>query len=220
MHEEIVQGTDAWKQLRCGRATGSNFDACLAKGKGNAEATGRRNYRIRLALERLTGKVQESGFKSAAMQHGTETEPLARMMYEAATGYIVEEVPFIQHKFLMAGVSPDGLIGSDGMVEFKCPTPAIHWEYLQLNGGEVPSEYWAQTTGQMWCSGRQWVDFVSYCPEFPPELQLHIVRYQRNESVIAEFDAGISKFLRDVDMTVAEVKALAAARGVANGTTV
>ena len=154
------------------------------------------------------------------MQHGTETEPLARMMYEAATGYIVDEVPFIQHKFLMAGVSPDGLIGGDGLVEFKCPTPAVHWGYLQLQAGEVPSEYWAQTTGQMWCSGRQWVDFVSYCPEFPPELQLHIVRYQRDEKVITEFDAGISKFLRDVDLTVAEMKALAVARGAANGTTV
>lgn len=220
MSDLIVQGSPEWLALRLGRATGSNFDACLAKGKGNAEASTRAQYRVRLAVERMTGKVMETGYKSAAMQQGTEREPYARMAYEAATGHLVEEVPFVQHPFLMAGVSPDGLIGSDGLVEFKSPTPAVHWDYLHLDEGQPPSEYKWQVYGQMWVANRSWCDFVSFNPDFPPELQLHIVRVHRNEELIAELDAGVAKFLRDVDLTVAEMRALAAARRVANDTAV
>lgn len=218
--QDIKQGDPGWFALRLGKATGSNFDACLAKGKGTAEATTRRNYRIKLALERLNGSVISSGFKSSAMEQGTEREPYARLAYEDATGNLVEEVPFVPHKFLMAGVSPDGLVGDDGLVEIKSPSAPVHWDYLQLKDGEVPDAYHSQVVGQLWITGRKWVDFVSYSPEFPAELQLHIVRYQRDEKVIAEFDAGISKFLRDVDLTVAEMKALAVARGAVNDTAV
>lgn len=208
---DVIQGTAEWLQLRCGRATGSNFDACLAKGKGGAEATTRRNYRVRLALEQITGKVMESGFKSSAMDQGTEREPYARMGYESRTGHIVQEVAFVPHSFLMAGVSPDGLVGEQGMVEFKCPTPAVHWEYLQLTG-EPPSEYKAQVMGQMWVTGRKWCDFVSYNPDFPEELQLHVVRVARDKFYIAQLDAEVTLFLRDVTKTVSEIRALASQR--------
>ena len=211
MSNEIIQGSEAWFRLRIGRATGSNFDACLAKGKGSAEAATRRQYRVRLAIERITGKVMESGFKSAAMNQGTEREPFARMGYEAQTGHIVKEVSFVPHEFLMAGVSPDGLIDDDGMVEFKCPTPAVHWDYLQLSG-KAPSEYQAQVMGQLWVTGRKWVDFVSYNPEFPESLQLHIVRVERDEAYIQAMDAEISRFLAEVNLTVKEIKELAEAR--------
>lgn len=211
MTEQIIQGTDAWLQLRAGRATGSNFDACMAKGRGSDEATTRRNYRVRLALERLTGKVMESGFKSPAMAGGIEREPLARMAYEACTGHIVDEVPFIAHDYLMAGVSPDGLVGDDGMIEVKCPTPAVHWEYLQL-ADSPPREYKWQVFGQLWVSKRKWVDFVSYNPDFEESLQLHIVRIHRDEELISSMNIGVTKFLHDVDVTVKEMRDLAAAR--------
>lgn len=214
MSDQIIQGTDEWKELRRGRATGSNFDACMAKGKGKEEASTRAQYRVRLAIERLTGRVLESNFKSKDMLRGTENEPFARMAYEAQTGYIVDEVPFIPHKFLMAGISPDGLVGPDGMTEFKCPTPAVHWSYLQLTD-QPPPEYKWQVYGEMWVSGRQWVDFVSYNQDFPLELQLHIVRVHRDEraiQAIAELDAGVSLFLADVEKTVASMKEEAAKR--------
>lgn len=211
MPDEIIQGTPEWFAQRLGRATGSNFDACLAQGKGSAEAATRAQYRVRLAVERLTGKVMESGFKSAAMNHGTETEPFARMAYEARTGYMVQETSFVPHQFLMAGVSPDGLINADGMVEIKCPTPAVHWEYLKLTN-EPPAAYKWQVYGQMWITERKWVDFVSFNPDFPESLQLHIVRVHRNETLIQELNSGVAKFLYDVDATVKEMKALAEAR--------
>lgn len=198
--------------MRRGRATGSNFDACIAKGKGSEEARTRAQYRVRLAIERLTGKVAESGFKSADMNRGTEQEPFARMAYESLTGSIIEEVPFIPHKFMMAGVSPDGLVGGDGMTEFKCPTPAVHWEYLQLTN-QPPNEYKAQVYGQLMVTERKWVDFCSYCPDFPPELQLHVVRVYRDEAYITELSHGIAKFLLDVDATVKQMRELVEIRG-------
>lgn len=207
---EIIQGSEAWFALRLGRATGSNFDAVLSKGKAGAEAVGRRNYRIRLALERKTGKVLEHGFKSQAMQDGNEREPFARMGYEARTGNFVKEVSFVPHKFLQAGVSPDGMVNDDGLVEIKCPTQAVHWEYLQLN--DCPSEYKAQVQGQLWVTGRQWCDFVSYNPDFPEELQLHVVRVLRDEPYIKNLEAEVSRFLAEVTVTIKEIEALAAER--------
>ena len=201
---DVIQGSSEWFELRRGRATGSNFDACMAQGR-DGEATTRRNYRVRLALERLTGKVMESGFKSSAMDQGTEREPFARMALEARMGYIVEEVSFIPHRFLQAGVSPDGMIGADGMAEFKCPTPAVHWDYLHLT--TVPSEYKAQVMGQMWVAQRQWCDFASFNSDFPEALQLHVVRVYRDEAYIQKIEEAVTKFLADVDATVEAMRA-------------
>ena len=211
MSEAIIQGSPEWFALRAGRATGSNFDAVLAQGKGSAEATTRAQYRVRLAIERITGKVMESGYKNSAMQHGTDTEPLARMAYEEKTGNIVEEVAFVQHEYLMAGVSPDGLIGSNGMIEIKCPTPAVHWEYLQLTD-KPPAAYKAQVYGQLWVAKREWCDFVSYSPDFPEPLQLHIFRVYRDEKYIKTLADGVAKFLYDVEKTVKEMRELAEQR--------
>lgn len=208
MTEEIMQGSEAWFALRLGRATGSNFDAVLSKGKGSAEATGRRNYRVRLALERVTGKALEPGFTSRAIEDGKEREQWARMGYEEKTGAIVHELAFVPHKFLQAGVSPDGVVSTDGLVEIKCPTQAIHLEYLSLFG-ESPTEYKAQIQGQLWVTERKWCDFVSYNPDFPESLQLHITRVYRDEAYIQTLENEISKFLHEVTITVNEIKEMA-----------
>jgi hypothetical protein len=196
-------------------ATGSHFADVMATGKGGAEATGRRNYRMRLALELVTGKVAKSTFSgNAHTERGKELEPFARMAYESITGHIVEEVPFIPHDFLKCGVSPDGLIGADGMVEFKCPIPSIHWEYLKLDG-QPPAEYKWQVYGEMWVAKRKWNDFVSYCEDMPESLQTHITRVHWDDKIIAELDAGVSKFLAEVAVTVKEIQELATQKAAA-----
>ena len=211
MNDTIIQGSPEWLALRLGLPTGSHFGEVMAAGKGGAESTTRRNYRMRLALEIVTGKVLESTFKgNGHTERGHEREPFARMGYEAITGSIVQEVPFVKHKFLACGVSPDGLVDDDGMVEFKCPIPAIHWDYLQLPAGVPPAEYKWQVYGEMWVTGRRWNDFVSYCEEMPAELQLHINRVHWDDKIIAELDAGVSKFLAEVNVTVQEIRDFAA----------
>ena len=212
----IEQGSPEWFELRRGLATGSHFAEVMAQGKGGAESTTRRNYRMKLALEIVTGKVIESSFKgNAHTERGKEQEPFARMAYESITGHIVVETDFVKHKYLNAGVSPDGLVNDDGLVEFKCPIPAIHWEYMQLPAGTPPAEYKWQVYGEMWVTERRWNDFVSYCEDMPEELQTHINHVHWDDKIIAELEAGVSKFLAEVKATVQEIQQFAKSKSAA-----
>lgn len=201
----MIQGSEEWFAARLGRATASRFEDLLATTKTGVSAS-RANYRAQLVCERMTGKAEES-FESAAMKWGTENEPFARMAYEAETGLIVEETGFIQHPELMAGASPDGLVGTDGGFECKCPNTATHIETL-LKG--MPTKHAPQVQGCMWLTGRKWWDFVSYDPRMPEKLQLYIQRIPRDEEYIAKLAAEVSIFLSEVDQLVAELEKKAA----------
>lgn len=192
-----VQGSEAWKKERAGHCTASRFKDVLAKIK-TGEAAVRRNYRVQLVTERLIGAPIANGFTSKAMEWGTQTEPLARMAYEAHTSEPVLETGFLLHPSLdWCGASPDGLVGSDGLIEIKCPEPHTHMEWLL--DAVIPSEHIAQVQGQLWITGRKWCDFVSFDPRFPENLRLLVVRVGRNESYIAELERQVKLFLDEVD---------------------
>jgi len=194
---DCEQGSDEWRMARLGLATASRFADVMATLKSGGEAATRRNYRTELVVERLTYKPTES-FLSRPMQIGIEREPLARGEYEALMGCAVQEVGFVLHPEFECGASPDGLIGLNGGIELKCPTVGVHFDYLKLPAGECPSEYRWQVQGAMWLTGRLWWDFVSYCPEFPPELQLIRRRVLRDESAIDKLEAGVKAFMQEV----------------------
>lgn len=192
-----IQGTSEWFAERCGMATASRFKDVLAKIK-SGESASRRNYKAQLVCERLTGNPAES-FSNAAMEWGTLHEPIARLAYEAKAGEVVSQVGFMKHETLMAGASPDGLIWDDGMIEIKCPNTATHIETL-LNGmdsGHIP-----QVQGQMWIAGRQWVDFASFDPRLPADMQLHIQRIMRDDEYIKTLQAEVTVFLNEVDALI------------------
>lgn len=190
------QGSIEWLAARAGKATGSRAKDILAKIK-TGEAAARRNYRVQLVTERLTGAPQESGFVSDAMKWGTEQEPFARMAYEAQTANIVQEAGFIYLPDIQAGCSVDGLVASDGVTEYKCPNSATHIEWLLA--GVLPSEHKPQILHNLWITGRQWCDFASYDPRLPENLQLFIVRYERVEKEIQEHEKAVIEFLGEVD---------------------
>jgi putative phage-type endonuclease len=195
----IEQGTPEWFAQRLGKVTASRVADIIAKTKTGVAAS-RGNYLAQLVAERLTGQAADS-FKSGAMQHGTETEPMARMAYETETGQMVTEVAMIQHpKIEMAGASPDGLVGEDGLVEIKCPNTSTHIATLMAD--KAPSGYMAQMQWQMACTGRAWCDFVSFDPRMPEDMQLFIKRVPRDEKLIAEYEAEVIKFLAEVQETV------------------
>jgi len=195
----IEQGTPEWFAQRLGKVTASRVADIMAKTKTGVAAS-RGNYLAQLVAERLTGQAADS-FKSGAMQHGTETEPMARMAYETETGQMVTEVAMIQHpKIEMAGASPDGLVGEDGLVEIKCPNTSTHIATLMAD--KAPSGYMAQMQWQMACTGRAWVDFVSFDPRMPEDMQMFIKRVPRDEKLIAEYEAEVIKFLAEVQETV------------------
>lgn len=202
----MLQRSDEWFAARCGKATASNFHKVLATVK-SGEAADRRNYRAQLVCERLTGK-HEPGYTNAAMQHGVENEPFALAAYIALTGVYVDEVGFIEHESLMAGASPDGLIGMDGGLEIKCPTKAVHLDTLKTQ--EMPAFHRAQVQGCMWITGRKWWDFVSYHPDFPEHLQMFKCRVMRDESYIANLEAEVKAFLSEVEQDVKALERIAA----------
>lgn len=202
----MIQGSQEWLAARAGKATASRFKDVLATIK-SGEAADRRNYRAQLVVERLTGQPASS-FQNEAMRWGTENEPFARIAYEAQTGVIVIEHGFIDHPALVAGVSPDGLIGEDGGIEIKCPfQSAVHIETLQAG---MPSGHMAQVQGAMWITDRKWWDFVSYDPRMPESLQLYVERIQRDDKFIEKLEKEVTAFLAEVDQTVNELMKKAA----------
>jgi putative phage-type endonuclease len=195
----LEQRTPEWFAIRCGRVTASRIADLMAKTK-SGYSTSRANYRAQLVVERLTGVVEQS-YCNAAMQHGIDTEAEAREAYQQHMLCTVEEVAFVAHpKIDMAGASPDGLVGDDGMVEIKCPNTATHIETLL--GGTVADKYLKQVQFQMACTGRAWNDFVSYDPRLPETMRLFVQRVPRNDAMIAEIEAEIVSFLAEVDATV------------------
>jgi len=196
-----IQGTPEWLAERAGKVTASMISAVLMK----PETAGFRDYQAQLVAEDLTGKPQGSDFTSAAMQFGTETEPLARSAYEAETGFSVDEVGFCQHPAIeRSGASPDGLVGNSGLVEIKCPKVATHLAYLIAD--VVPAGYKNQMMWQMACTGRDWCDFVSFRPDLPEHLQLFIVRFKRDPARILELETAVINFLDGVDKMLSQLK--------------
>lgn len=202
----ITQGTPEWLALRAGRFTGSRFADLMARTKSGA-STSRANLLATLAVERITGQCVET-YTNGAMLRGTELEPEARAAYEAHIGALVEETAWIPHPDLdYVGVSPDGLVGDDGMVELKAPAAmAKHLEALRSGAHAV--EYRWQLQGQLWVSGRQWVDAVSYDPRWPEGLRLAITRVNRDKSAIAELRAACEQAERELQEMVAELNQL------------
>jgi putative phage-type endonuclease len=193
------QRSEEWFAARLGKVTASRLSDVLATIK-TGEAAARANYRIELVAERLTGK-STPGFTSAAMQWGVDCEPMARSAYETETGLIVTEVGFVDHPTIeMTGASPDGLVGDDGLIEIKCPDTKTHIQ--TLTSKKAPSEYVPQMQWQMACTGRQWVDFVSFDPRLPEHLMLEIIRVDRDQLLIDQYSEAVSIFLAEVSKTV------------------
>jgi putative phage-type endonuclease len=202
---EIIQGSPEWKALRCGKVTASRVADVVAKTKTGYSAS-RANYLAQLIAERLTGSPAET-YTNAAMQHGVDTEPEARAAYEFYQGVTVEQVAFVPHpKIDQAGASPDGLVGSDGLVEIKCPNTATHLETLL--GQAVPAKYIDQMQFQMACTGRKFCDFVSYDPRMPEHMRMFVRRVPRDDARINFLETEIAGFLLEMAVKLSELNSI------------
>jgi putative phage-type endonuclease len=188
MTETLIQGSDDWLAARVGCITASRMADLMARTKSGWGAS-RANLAAELLVERLTGQPAPR-FLNDAMRWGTEQEPFARQAYSERCGVDVFEVGFIPHpEIARAGASPDGYVGDDGLVEFKCPTSATHIDTLM--GGRVPERYLLQMQFQMACAGREWCDFVSFDPRCPEHLRLFIQRVPRDHSLILSLEGEV-----------------------------
>ena len=192
---EIIQGTLEWHQLRLGKVTASRVADILAKTKTGVSAS-RGNYLVELAIQRVTGQIEES-YTNAAMAWGTDTEPKARMAYQVFNDVLVEQVPFVDHPTIKGfGASPDGLVNIDGLCEIKCPNSATHWSYLK--SGEPPNKYFIQMQAQIACTQRDWNDFISFDPRMPERSRLFVKRVFRDDKFIGIMESEVKQFLEEV----------------------
>ena len=199
----MEQRSTEWFTARLGKVTASRVADVIAKTK-TGYSTSRENYMAQLVCERMTG-TQGENYSNAAMQWGTDQEPLARAAYEAIKDVLVDEVGFITHPLInAAGASPDGLVGDDGLIEIKCPNTATHIDTLLSD--KVPSKYNTQMQWQMACTGRKWCDFVSFDPRMPDGLQIFIQRVDFDEQYVKMLEAEITEFLGELETKIEKLK--------------
>jgi putative phage-type endonuclease len=198
-----AQGTPEWLAARAGVFTASTFGDLMAMTK-SGPSTSRARLITKLAIERITGCAQ-STFQNDAMRRGNDLEPFARAAYEAETGELVQTVGLALHDLSpFIGASMDGLVGADGLVEFKCPDNQD--KHVQaLRDGSHAEEYAWQIQGQLFVSGRQWCDAVSYDPRFPEGLQLAITRVTKDNTMSDRLEAACIKANAEADALVTEL---------------
>jgi YqaJ-like recombinase protein len=197
-----------WLQARCGFATGSraaDITKLVQKKKEKGVVTEwkpsaeRMKYMDHVVAERLTGKPQGIR-KIYSLDERRDLEPEARAAYAFLYNQDGEEVGFIHHLFINKfGCSPDWLCGDDGMIEIKNLDASTHVRLLE--GDEsVVAEYKPQILSGLSCTNREWLDFVSYCPQMLDEdLKLKVIRFWRNEDEINALECSVKQFLAEVD---------------------
>ncbi len=205
---DVPQNTETWQALRLGKATGSNF-GCIMANDGKAFGDPAKRYALQLALERLTGKKAEFSFSNEHMERGHEQEPVARMLYENEFFTEVTNGGFFD--WGEYGDSPDGLVNQDGVVEIKSVIAPTHYATL-MRGSFDPAYRW-QLVGHLDCTGRDWVDFISYCADFPESQQLIVHRLHREQCAddMARLKARRAEFLTLVRATLESIKTPVAA---------
>ena len=201
----MEQRTTEWHTARLAKVTASRVADVIAKTKTGYGAS-RANLMADLIVERLTGQPA-STFTNAHMEWGTEQEPHARAAYSARTGELVEEVGFIDHpRIANSGASPDGLVGDDGLVEFKCPATSTMLDTLLA--GEVPSKHIPQLQWQMACTGRKWCDFCSHDPRLPEHLRMFVKRVERDDDYIKVLEGEVTVFLAELEEKLSKLQEL------------
>lgn len=201
---DFPQGSPEWFQSRVGKVTASRAKDVMAKGRGGEPSTTRAAYMAELIAETLTGQQVNSFKGNADTERGVELEPRAKTAYELQTGQMVKPVGLVLHpRIERAAASPDGLLDDNGGLEVKCPRPHIHLEYLMAN--VPPPAYVPQMAMQAACAELDFIEFVSYCPTFPPDLQLFVVRYVPTMEYLKSLEGAVVEFLAEMDDKLARI---------------
>lgn len=223
---DCEQQSKAWFECRLGCVTSSRIADVVKKRKkgknlvdGGEDLQCRTDMRWELAIELLTNRPTPN-YVSRWMKEGKEKEPMARTEYEMRNGVRVTTVGFAYHPLIkMAGASPDGLVGTKGLIEIKCPKVETHLDYLVND--KIPEEYIPQMVWQLaCCPDWEWNDFVSfYCPltdddaTLPDEycfFQKRMYRTKEVDDLIRDgFNPEVDKFNVEVMGKLEQIKAKA-----------
>ena len=198
---DVEQNTDEWFQMRAGRLTSSKLGTIMAN-YGKAFGEPAKKYAVNIAIEQITGKAIPSSYSNEHMERGHEQEPIARMLYEEEMFCNVSNGGFFGSEFI--GCSPDGLISDSGVIEIKSVIAPVH--YANIKRQSVDPAYKWQCIGNVKFTGRDWIDFVSYCSEFPEDKQLYT--YRLNAADLSEEFKMLSIRIDEFQSLVAETKNL------------
>lgn len=189
----IEQRSEAWHEARCGRVTGTRFASLMAGESTKAY----KDLVSDIVCEIITGKI-EDGYVSPAMEHGIETEPEARREYESVFGTEIKTAGFIipdeetkYHDWV--GISPDGLTSDNGVLEIKCPMAKTHLGYIESD--KLPTDYKYQVQGQLFVTGFDYCDFMSYVEDMKP----FIIRVYPDKEIHAEFERRLDLLITQVN---------------------
>jgi len=189
---DVEQNTDEWMQLRCGKLTSSPIGKVMAN-YGKPFGDPAKQMAVNIAIEQITGKKIESNYSNAHMERGHEQEPLARQLYEETTFNEVTNGGFFETDTV--GCSPDGLVGDDGVIEIKAVIAHVH--FANIKRMNVDPAYRWQCISNVKYTGRKWIDFVSYCADFPEDMQLFVYRLYAKDLVeeFGQIDYRVSQYL-------------------------
>lgn len=188
---DIEQNSDEWFQLRSGKLTSSKLGIVMANfGKAFGEPA--KKYAVNIAIEQVRGEPISEGFSNAHTERGHQQEPIARMLYEDETFCEVSNGGFFDLGF--AGCSPDGLVYDNGVIEIKSVITNVH--FANVKRGNIDPAYYWQCVGNLKFTGRKWLDFISYCSEFPEGKQLFVHRIHADnlQSEFAKIDERVGEF--------------------------
>ncbi len=195
---DIEQNSDEWLALRGGKVTSSALSKIMAN-DGAAFGKPAKDYAVSICIERMTGQPISSGFSNAHTDRGHEQEPLARMAYEESTFCEVKPGGFFDLGDI--GCSPDGLVGDDGVIEIKSVIASVHYSNLARQSYD-PSYKW-QLYGNLMMTQRKWIDFISFCADFPEDKQLYVCRLYREQLTeqFRQIEARVEKFRALIEKT-------------------
>lgn len=196
-YPEVEQGTDAWHDQRRGIVTASVVGQLITQGTIKpANNDYSRALTAVLAAERITGYTEPT-YMSSDMLRGTLDEPIARMLYDEHHAPVDEVGFMVEDKWgYQIGYSPDGLVKDDGLIEIKSRRQKKHLQTILT--GIVPPENMAQLQCGLLVSGREWIDYVSYCGGMP----LYVIRvtpdpkwHKAIVDAVARFEENVADIL-------------------------
>jgi putative phage-type endonuclease len=200
--ETCEQGSIEWLSLRLGKITASRVKDVLTKGRGTSPSKTSESYMMELIAEILTGNSKPF-FENDAMRWGTETEPQARAMYAVNNDFVdVKEVAFVEHNE-QVGISPDGLVGDDGLLEIKCPNTTT--QLKRALSDDYSSDHKAQIQMQLWVTEREWCDFLSFDPRLECAAGYLQQRVFRDEEYIEEMKTKVHAFVEKMNELIKQL---------------
>jgi len=200
--DDIEQGSIEWLNARLAKVTASKVSDVISKGRGKAPSKMAETYMMELIAEKLTGQSKPF-FENDAMRWGTETEPQARAMYEVNNDFVsVREVAYVEHNEHVL-ISPDGLIGGNGLLEIKCPNTTT--QLKRALSDDYSADYKAQIQMQLWVTERQWCDFVSFDPRLDCAAGYLQQRVERDEEYIEEMKVKVYAFVERMNELIEQL---------------